>query len=296
MNERMNDRLLLQSYLRTLRLPTMLREYVQVARQCAEQNTDYEEFLERLTEQEILNRSVKATARRLKLANFPAPKELSDFRFSSVPHLNKQKILELARCEFIAKKSNIVFLGPPGVGKTHLSIGIAREACRRGHRVRFFTAAGLVNIYLEAREERKLLRLEANIRRSDLILIDELGYIPLDKVGAEHLFGFFSQCYEQVSLIVTTNLPFAQWPQTFAGDERLTGALLDRLTHRVNIVDIQGESYRLGASLADREGLSENPKQDSLQDQPEDPKQDSLPDQPEDSHPTNDNPSEPETT
>lgn len=131
--------------------------------------------------------------------------------------------------------------------------------------MKFFTAAGLVNTYLEAREERQVLRLEADIRRCDVIIVDELGYIPLDKIGAEHLFSFFSQCYEQVSLIVTTNLPFADWPQTFAGDERLAGALLDRLTHRVQIVDIQGESYRLQASLNAQQATqapseSEDPK------------------------------------
>ncbi len=245
----MNERLLLTNYLRTLRLPTMAMQYSEVARQCSEEDLPYDEFLERLAEREILVRGEKATARRIKQADFPAPKELSEFEFSAVPHLNKQQILEFARCEFVPRKGNLVFLGAPGVGKTHLSISIGREACRRGHRVKFFTAAGLVNTYLEAREERQVLRLEANIRRCDVIIVDELGYIPLDKIGAEHLFSFFSQCYEQVSLIVTTNLPFADWPQTFAGDERLAGALLDRLTHRVQIVDIQGESYRLQASL-----------------------------------------------
>ncbi len=133
--------------------------------------------------------------------------------------------------------------------KTHLAIAIGREACRRGHKVRFFTASGLVNTYIEAREERQILRLEKQICRNDLIVIDELGYIPLDRSGAEHLFGFFSRCYEQTSLIVTTNLPFAEWPQIFAEDERLAGALLDRLTHHVHILDITGDSYRLKDSL-----------------------------------------------
>ena len=111
--------------------------------------------------------------------------------------------------------------------------------------VRFFTAAALAQAYFEAREEKQVSRLEAHIRRSDLVVIDELGYVPLDRLSAEHLFGFFSQCYEITSLIVTTNLPFAEWPQIFAGDERLTGALLDRLTHHVQIVEMEGDSYRL---------------------------------------------------
>ena len=121
--------------------------------------------------------------------------------------------------------------------------------CVPGMRARFFTAAGLVNLYNEARKQREVLRLEAQIRRSDLIIVDELGYLPFTKTGAEDLFGFFSHCYEQVSLVVTTNLPFAEWPQIFGGDERLTGALLDRLTHRVHIIEIKGDSYRLKKSL-----------------------------------------------
>ena len=155
----------------------------------------------------------------------------------------------MARCQFVEQRANLVLNGAPGVGKTHLAIAIGREACRLGHKVRFFTASGLVNTYIEAREERQILRLEKQICRNDLIVIDELGYIPLDRTGAEHLFGFFSQCYEQTSLIITTNLPFADWPQIFAEDERLAGALLDRLTHHVHILDITGDSYRLKDSL-----------------------------------------------
>jgi len=147
-----------------------------------------------------------------------------------------------------------VLAGAPGVGKSHLAIAWGREACRRGYRVKFFTAAGLVNTYLEAREQRQVLPLEAHIARCQLLVVDELGYIPLDKLGAEHLFGFFSQCYERTSLIVTTNLPFAEWPQIFAGDQRLAGALIDRLTHRVHVVEIQGDSYRLRASLKAKKG------------------------------------------
>ena len=120
-----------------------------------------------------------------------------------------------------------------------------REACRRGYKVRFFTAAELVNTYIEARQEKAVLRLEGHIKKCDMVIIDELGYVPFDRIGAEHLFGFFSQCYEQTSLIVTTNLPFAEWPQVFGDDERLAGALLDRLTHHVAVVEIISKSFVL---------------------------------------------------
>ena len=250
----MKENLLLDSHLKSLRLPTMLKEYSTLARQAGQEGASYETFLERLAEREVLTRAAKSTERRLAQAKFPTPKELSDFDFSGVPKLNKQQVLELARCKFVAEKATLILLGAPGLGKTHLAIAIGREACRLGHRVRFFTAAELANTYLEAREQRQILRLESTIRRRDLIIVDELGYIPMDKTGAEHLFGFFSQCYEQVSLIVTTNLPFVEWPQTFAGDQRMTGALLDRLTHRVHIVEIRGESYRLKSSLKNKKG------------------------------------------
>ena len=139
--------------------------------------------------------------------------------------------------------------GPQGTGS-----GRHRSESRRrkGYRVGFFTATGLATTYAEAREERHLQKLERAIDKRDLIIVDELGYVPLGQGAAENLFGFFSQCYERTSLIVTTNLPFSEWPQIF-GDERLTGALLDRLTHRVHIVEMQGESYRLKKSKKQKE-------------------------------------------
>ena len=256
-----NPQLLLTSYLKTLRLPTFLREYPAVARQCSEKDASYELFLQQLAELEVQQRQAQGIERRIKQAAFPVAKELADFDFSTVPKLNKKRVLDLARCQFIEQRANVVLNGAPGVGKTHLAIAIGREACRRGHKVRFFTASGLVNTYIEAREERQVLRLEKHIGRNDLIVIDELGYIPLDRSGAEHLFGFFSRCYEQTSLIVTTNLPFAEWPQIFAEDERLAGALLDRLTHHVHILDITGDSYRLKASLKRHKKQGKEPNQ-----------------------------------
>lgn len=243
---------LLASHLKTLRMPTMLRESTTLARQIGEQHGSYELYLQQLAELEVQQRKAGAIARRLKQAKFPVVKEVADFDFAAIPKLNKKRLIDLAQCGFIDLRSNVIFNGAPGTGKTHLAIALGREACRRGYKARFFTASGLANLYREAREERQILKLEKQIQSHDLIIVDELGYIPLDRHGAEHLFGFFSQCYEQVSLIITTNLPFADWPQIFADDQRMTGALLDRLTHHVNIVAIEGDSFRLKTSTSSK--------------------------------------------
>jgi DNA replication protein DnaC len=235
-----DERLLLNSYLKSLKLPTMRAEYKSIARKCSQSNAAYEDFLQQLAELEVQHRTAAAIERRLRQAEFPMVKEMSSYKFADVPKLNKKYVLDLARCKFIETRTNLVLTGPPGVGKTHLAIAFGREACRRGYKVK---------TYIEARQERTILKLEKNISRCDLIIIDELGYIPLDRIGAEHLFGFLSQCYELTSLIITTNLPFSDWPQVFADDERLAGALLDRLTHHVHILEIIADSFRLKSSL-----------------------------------------------
>lgn len=245
---------LLESHLKTLRLPMIAKEYAKAAREAGERGSSHESYLERLTELEVHSRASGATMRRLKQANFPAVKELSEFDFSAVPALNKKKVLDLFKCQFVRDTSSVIWIGAPGVGKSHLAIALGREAARQGLDVKFFTASQLVNTYVEAREQKQVMRLESNIRKMDLIIIDELGYLPLDLHAAEHLFGFFSQCYEQVSVVVTTNLPFADWPSIFAGDARLAGALIDRLTHRVHVMEIPGDSYRLKQSLKSNEG------------------------------------------
>ena len=153
-------------------------------------------------------------------------------------------MVELARCEWIDRRENVIFLGNPGTGKTHLSVGLGMAACQRGSAVRFFTAAGLVNALAEARSEKALLRLQARLAKVPLLIVDELGYVPFSKTGAELLFEILSQRYERGSLIVTSNLPFEEWTSVL-GCERLTGALLDRLTHRVHILPIEEQSYRL---------------------------------------------------
>lgn len=244
----MKSTVLLDSHLKTLKLPTFLREHEQTARQCAGEEKAYEEFLLLLAEREVQTREANAIRRRIRESGLPAEKELSGFDFSAVPKLGRKRVMDLARCDYIDRRENIVLIGNSGVGKTHLAIALGREACRRGKRVKFFTACGLATAYAEARAERHVQRLEAHIRNRHLIIVDELGYVRLGDGGPEHLFGFMSQCYERTSVLITTNLPFAEWPQVF-GDERLAGALLDRLTHHVHILEIPGESYRLKVSL-----------------------------------------------
>jgi len=248
---------LLNHALRELRLPVFLNEYEAAARQAGHENWNHPQYLEHLAQAEVQARQAKRIQRLLKQAAFPGPKELSDFNFAAVPSLNKSKVLELARTEFAERRENVILLGPPGVGKTHLAIAVGRECCRQGKKVRFHTAAGLVNLCTEAKDERRLLKLEAQVRKSDIVILDELGYLPFDRRGAEHLFQFFSNCYEQVSLVITTNLPFSEWPAVFADDERLTGALLDRLTHKSHILEIdeKEESYRFRMKLKAMESI-----------------------------------------
>ena len=243
------DGILLAHHLKTLKLPTFLREYEKQARQCATEGLDHVQFLARLVEMEMIDRERRMVERRIKAAKFPAAKSLDSFDFKAIPKLNKMQVLELARCEWIERRENVIALGPSGTGKTHVALGLGLAACQKGLPVRFITAATLVSELMEARDERRLLRLQKQLANVKLLIIDELGFVPLSKTGAELLFEMISQRYERGATLITSNLPFDEWTETF-GTERLTGALLDRLTHHVNILEMNGESYRLAQSRA----------------------------------------------
>nr|WP_321507404.1 IS21-like element helper ATPase IstB [uncultured Celeribacter sp.] len=238
--------ILLEHHLKRLKLPTFLREYQKIARQCAAEGLDHVQFLTRLVELELIDRERRMVERRIKTAKFPATKSLD---FKAIPKLNKMQVLELARCDWIERRENVIALGPSGTGKTHVALGLGLAACQKGMTVSFTTAAALVNELMEARDERRLLRVQKQMANAKLLIIDELGFVPLSKTGAELLFELISQRYERGATLITSNLPFDEWTETF-GTERLTGALLDRLTHHVNILEMNGESYRLAQSQA----------------------------------------------
>ena len=245
--------ILLAHYLKILKLPTFQREYQKLARLCATEGVDHVGYLFRLAEREMIERDRRKVERRIKAAKFPVVKSLDSFDFSAIPKLNKMQVLELARCEWIERRENVIALGPSGTGKTHVALGLGLAACQKGLSVGFTTAAALVSEMMEARDERRLLRFQKQMAAYKLLIIDELGFVPLSKTGAELLFELISQRYERGATLITSNLPFDEWTETL-GSERLTGALLDRITHHVNILEMNGDSYRLAQSRARKSG------------------------------------------
>lgn len=248
----MEANLLLESHLKTLRLATFRQQYRQVAEDAAGNNLGYDQYLLALAEQEVAQRHLNSQRQRIKAARFPVLKELADFDFSAIPQLNKQRVLNLARGEYISKAEPIILVGNPGLGKTHISTGLALAACRQCLRVRFYNAAALVNELSLAQEQQRLPKFLAVALKHNLIVLDELGFIPFSTTGAQLMFQFCSTLHERVALIVTTNLNFADWTQVF-GSEQLTAALLDRLTHKAHILEFIGESFRFRQRMQQQE-------------------------------------------
>ena len=235
---------LLKHHLKALKLPTILSECEKVAARCAADNADHLTFLLRLCELELIEREQKAAQRRLKAARFPTAKLLDEFDFSARPSVNKPLVLDLVRGDYMTRRENILLVGPSGTGKTHLATALGMAACAQGKRVRFWRVTELITTLREADQERQLLRLRSHLTKLDLLILDEFGYVPTSKAGAELLFDVIATAYERSSVILTTNLPFENWTEIL-GNERLTGAALDRLTHRCHILETSGESYRL---------------------------------------------------
>ena len=244
---------LLKAHFRQLRLPTMGREFEKLARDAAATNQNFFQFLLGLTETELATRAANAIATRIRNAEFPVLKDFDTYDFTVLPQLSKPKILELARCEWIEQNYNCCLAGSHGTGKTHIAVSLGQAACRAGLRVRFFTAADLVNQLEKAQKQYTLDRFLGQLERAHLLICDELGYVSLSRGGVELLFRVFGERYERASMLITTNLPFGEWNQIFQG-ERMTAALLDRLTHHCHIFEMNGESYRFRESMKQKKG------------------------------------------
>jgi DNA replication protein DnaC len=244
---------LLKAHFRQLRLPTMGAEFEKWARDAAATNQTFVQFLLRLTELELATRAANAVATRIQNAGFPILKDFDTYDFSIMPGLSKPKILELARCEWVGHKFNCCLIGGQGTGKTHLAIALGQAACRAGLRVGFFTAAALVSRLEKAQKQYTLDRFLGQLERLPLLICDELGYVSLSRGGVELWFRVFAERYERASMRVTSNLPFSEWNQVFQG-ERMTAALLDRLTHHCHIFEMNGESYRFRESMKAKKG------------------------------------------
>jgi DNA replication protein DnaC len=241
----------LQANLKALNLSHMALNLERVLRQARESGKSCDEFLIELTAAELQARADSRLARRMREAKFPLLKSLETFDMAAAPELDIRLLRDLAGCGYIQEHRNVIFLGRSGAGKTHLATALGIEACKNNYRTRFITCYGLVNELIEARQERSLQRLIQKYIRYDLLILDELGYIPFSKEGSELLFQILAERHERGSVMVTTNLGFADWTQVF-GDATMTAALLDRLTHKAHIINCSWDSYRLKQSLKEK--------------------------------------------
>lgn len=242
------DLIRVQENLRNLKLVNSVRHLEKKVHQAEERGASYEEFLLDLTDLELQIRQQNREKRRLQEAKFPLVKLLESFDFDEAPDLDRRLIGELAQGDYIKQNRNVLFLGKSGTGKTHLATALGIEACRQNRRVRFTTAYNLANELIEAREARSLSRLIGRYARYELLIVDELGYVPFSKEGAELLFQIFAERHERGAVIITTNLGFGSWTEVL-GDPNMTAALLDRVTHKAHIIECAWESYRLKQTL-----------------------------------------------
>jgi len=238
---------------KNLKMPGLKRQFRSLIREATEQEMDYATFLTACLDQELHSRQQKKQQNLLRQAKFPMPKTLQDFNFTCIPQLPKQRVLQLAQASFIARRENIICIGKPGTGKTHIAIALGMAAMQEGYRVKFTPVLQLVQELQLAEAEYRLPRYLKSWSRVNLVILDEFGYVPLGE-GGKLLFHFISHMYEKSSLVVTTNLEFSRWVEVF-NDPALTTALLDRLTHHSHILLFDGESYRFRESLNQKKDL-----------------------------------------
>ena len=239
---------LLIENLKSLKLSTMISNLASHLRQAKQDKLEYEEFLLNLTEAEVQVRKENGCKRRLRDAKFPLIKPLETFDFGAAPQLDARLIKELSGCEYVDKSRNIIFLGKSGTGKSHLATGLGMEACKQGIRTRFVTGCGLANELIEARDEKTLARAVRRYAGYGLLIIDELGYVPFSKEGAQLIFQILAERHERKPVMITTNRGFGDWTQIF-GDPSMTAALLDRITHKAHVINCTWESYRFKETL-----------------------------------------------
>src|SRR6266567_2502547 len=245
----MKTDMLLESYLKQLKLPCFAQSYQTLAQEAARTNLSYERYLLGLASEEMASREAHRIERAISQARFPVLKDLADFEWNAVPSVPKARILERAQGAYIPKAEPIILLGNPGLGKSHVASGLGLAACRQGRRVRFYNAAGLVTDLIKAQQEYQLSRVMAQLCKLEVLVLDELGFIPFTQTGAQLLFQVCSALYERVAMILTTNLRFAEWSTIMGGDERMSAALLDRLTHKATIIPTKVVSMMINQSL-----------------------------------------------
>ena len=228
-----------------LNLVYVLENFENCTREAARQNWSHQTYLDRLLEGECNRRDVAGAARRVKNARFPVLKDLEDFVWSWPKKINRAHVQDLFRLAFIESHSNVIFMGSVGLGKTHLATALGMEACQQGHSTLFATAVDIVNTLAAAQMAHRLRQELKRYTRPDLLIVDELGYLPIDKLGADLLFQVFSKRYEHGSTIITTNKPFKHWPSVFNNDATLASAVLDRILHHADTILLEGASYRM---------------------------------------------------